>query len=407
MDLALNIRRLWRHETLWRFVDALAPRGFSFVMHTYLIWRFGADSYALPAWFISTFGLVCSFIPDPSGYVLLARGPAQARGRARLFSSWLWGKMFITVGASLLAVFIFAEPLLASTPPEAVAWIVSGGVAFALSETLWSACSTNRFAMGTLTSWAQIGVIMRAAAFAAAVVLHRLLGIGVGHVLLIFSAPLFLASLMTLPRPTFSRRSWIAGLFALRHYSLWAQMNGFLLAFMGQSPVFFAGTMLTLAPAATGQLAYAVRVLNFIVQPLMVLQSVIVRAYAREGAAHLPIFRLYRFCYRGAGGAVLAITVVLAWLAPGIAPALWMLGGSLALFTAFRFEFALLNALRDVRFLSVSVFLPVTLLFVLLVLPLRGNLSGVAFAVAIGYVALTILLVIQARRRIAFVGGTG
>jgi hypothetical protein len=405
MDPVLMLRRLWGNETVWRFVDALAPRGFSFLMHTYLIWHFGADSYALPAWIITTFGLVGAFIPDPSGYVLLARDPSRAYGRARLFSSWLFVKMLIGLGVTLAAVFIFASPLLA-TAPSGVAWILAGGLAFSMSETLWSACSLNRFAMGTLASWAQLGLILRASVLTVAVIVDSLFGIGIGLILLLFSTPLLLACLVVLPRPLFNRRSQTAGLFALGRYSLWTQMNGFLLAMIGQAPIFLAGTIPALAPAITGQLAYSVRILNLLVQPLMILQSVIVRDYARAGTAQTTVFRLYRLSYRGAGVAVFIVTVGLAWLLPSITPALWLIGGGLALFTAFRYEFALLNALRDVRFMTLRVFLPVMLIFALLIVPAHDNLLGVAFAVAMGHLLLTILLVVQTRRRITGAEGT-
>jgi O-antigen/teichoic acid export membrane protein len=402
MGVALNVRHLWIDERLWRFVDALAPRGFGFVMHSWLIWRFGAEAYALPAWVIVTFGLAVSFIPDPSGYVLLARNPERARGRARLFSSWLWGKILLGASATLLGVILFAEPLLAATEQEGVVWIVLGGLAFALTETVWSACSTNRFAAETLVSWAQLGIVLRVIALAAAMALDSLFSIGIGPVLLIFSVPLLLACLIALPLPVLNRRSRIAGLFALRRYSLWTQANGFLLAFMAQAPIFFAGTISTLAPATTGQLAYVIRIMNFLVQPLMILQSVIIRDYSRSGVDRSHAFRLYRLSYRGVGVLIFSVTLVMAWLTPDITLVLYMIGSGFAIFTAFRFEFALLNALRDVRFLSFYVFLPVTFIFAVLVTFLRDTLIGVAFAVAIGHLILTFLLAFQARRRIVF-----
>ena len=133
----------------------------------------------------------------------------------------------------------------------------------------------------------------------------------------------------------------------------------------------------------------------------MILQSVIVRDYSRIKMVTSNI-RLYRPFYRGVGLLMIIATALLAWLAPSIAPALWLIGIGLALFTTFRFEFALLNALRDVRFLSLRVFLPVGVLFVLIALPLRESLTGVTAAVAAAHGLLTLLLILHARKRIVF-----
>jgi len=399
MSLALTLRRLWHHETVWRFVDALAPRGFGFLVHTWLIWRFGPESYALAAWTITTFGLMNSFIPDPSGYVLLASTTARAKRRIRLFTPWLWGKTLLGVSVTLTIAFLFAGPLVDAAPPGVATWTLAGSTAFAVAETLWAACGTNRFATGHLIAWAGWGVVLRIGALSAALALDALTEAGIGEMLLVLSMPLLFACILALPLPRVGRRSLVAGLITLKRYSLWTQANGFLLMLMAQAPVFFAGTSPTLAPAATGQLAYMVRVLNLIVQPLMILQSVIVRDYARLKAVTSG-FRFYRLIYRGAGLLMIAATALFAWLAPSIAPTLWLIGLGLALFTSFRFEFALLNALRDVRFLSLHVFLPVTLIFVFIALPLHESVLGVATATAAGHAVLTVLLILQARQRI-------
>lgn len=401
MGVALTLRSLWRHETLWRFVDALAPRGFGFLIHTWLIWRFGAESYALSAWVITTFGLVISFFPDPSGYVLLASNTARARRRVQLLTPWLWGKLLIGSGVTFFAAIFLPRPLFGADPPIVVTWAVTGSVAFALAETLWAACGTNRFATGHLVVWARWGMVLRVGAFAAVLVLDAFALVGIGEVLLFFSLPLLIACIFALPVPYFRRRSLVAGLIALRRYSLWTQANGFLLMLMGQAPVFFSGMNPTLAPGISGQFAYVVRVFNLIVQPLMILQSVIVRDYARSNAV-TPGLRLYRLFYRGTGLVMIATAALSAWLVPAIASALWLMGLGLALFSAFRFEFALLNALRDVRFLCVHVLLPATLVFALIALPLRESLAGVAAAVATGHGLLTLLVILQARRRIVF-----
>ncbi|MAZ34025.1 MAG: hypothetical protein CMO06_12850 [Thalassospira sp.] len=404
MELLVTGRRLWESEAIWRFVDVLAPRGFGFILHTWLLWHFGADAYALPAWIIATFGLIASLIPDPSGYVLLAGHFARARLRARLLSSWVWGKTLIGASCSLLVLMVFANPLLAELPPHAnVLAIIGGSLLFAVSETLWAVCNLNRFAMGQLVPWARWGVLLRVAGLGGAITLGGVLDFGIGGPLLIFSLPLAVVSLLSLPAPVLDRRSLIAGVHALRCYSLWTQLNGFLLSLLMQAPVFFAGANVNLTPALIGQLAYAVRVLNFLVQPLMVLQSIVVRDYARLRSVTRSL-NLYRLLYRLSGGVILASTALLAWFFSEIRMMLLFFGLGLAFFSIFRFEFALLNALRDVRFLSLRVFLPVAVFFGLAVLPFRQNLTGVALVITVAHILLTLLLLLQVRRRIAFSG---
>ncbi len=399
MSLAMTFSRLWQHETAWRFVDALAPRGFGFLVHTWLIWRFGPESYALAAWTITTFGLLNSFIPDPSGYVLLASTTARAKRRINLFTPWLWGKTLIGVSVTLIIALFLAGTLIDKAPPGAALWTLAGSTAFAAAETLWAACGTNRFATGHLIVWARWGVVLRIGALSAGLAFDALAEVGIGEILLVLSAPTLLACIVALPLPRVGRRSLIAGLITLKRYSLWTQANGFLLMFMAQAPIFFAGTSPTLPPAATGQLAYVVRVLNLFVQPLTILQSVVVRDYARLKTVTSG-FRLYRLIYRGTGLLMIAATALFAWFAPSIASTLWLIGSGLALFTSFRFEFALLNALRDVRFLSLHVFLPATLIFILIALPLHKSVLGVAAATTAGHALLTVLLILQARQRI-------
>ncbi len=404
MELLVTGRRLWESEAIWRFVDVLAPRGFGFLLHTWLLWHFGADAYALPAWIITTFGLIASLIPDPSGYVLLAGHFARARLRARLLSSWVWGKTLLGASCSLLVLMVFANPLLAELPPHAnVLAIIGGSLLFAVSETLWAVCNLNRFAMGRLVPWARWGVFLRAVGLGCALIFDDIVDIGVGGPLLMFSLPLAVVSLLSLPAPVLDRRSLIAGVHALRCYSFWTQLNGFLLSLLMQAPVFFAGANVNLTPALTGQLAYAVRVLNFLVQPLMVLQSIVVRDYARLRSVTGSL-SLYRLLYRLSGVVILASTALLAWFFSEIGVVLLSLGGGLAFFSIFRFEFALLNALRDVRFLSIRVFLPVAVFFGIAILPFHQSLTGVAFTVAAAHILLTLLLLLQVRRRIAFSG---
>ena len=100
----------------------------------------------------------------------------------------------------------------------------------------------------------------------------------------------------------------------------------------------------------------------------------------------------------------MASTALLAWFFSEIRMMLLFFGLGLAFFSIFRFEFALLNALRDVRFLSLRVFLPVAVFFGLAVLPFRQNLTGVALVITVAHILLTLLLLLQVRRRIAFSG---
>ena len=394
MPLELNWRIWWERESFWRFVDTLGPRGFGFVLHSWLIWHFGAENYALPVWVIGTFSMVATFIPDPSAYVLLARNDAQARRRAKLLSAWLWAKILISVAISIVAPFVFAQILLIGASGVAVL----GGVIFAATDTLWSVVGTNCFAEGRIKGWAQIGFVLRTLVLCGLLFLSLIAELDIGVALLVYSLPLLAACIYALPRPYFHSRSVIAGSFALKNYSLWTQINSFSLQFLSQIPIVLAGATPSVTPDNVGKLAYIWRILNQFVQPLSVLQSIIVREFARTGdilsAIHLRKYIRLTSLF------IAIMSCIIAWLTPELTNTLLLLGGGLAFFTALRFEFALLNALRSVRFMASGIFMPALLPLLPLLWIFRYDLVIVAGLIAASYVALAGLVFKQVHIRI-------
>jgi hypothetical protein len=407
--MVTRIERLWKHEVLWRYVDALAPRGFGFLLNTFVILKFGAHAYALPAWIMSVMGVLLSLLPEPMGYVLVSGRPAGAQKLARVLVPWLYGKLILCFGLAVAAVQVAAAELLETVTPIEAVWDVVGALMFMAGEVLWSTCAVNSFAAGTLARWARLGIALRIVAAAASIFVARLPGGNIGQSMVAFSVPLVVASVANLGWPRRLPRSWRVGWGALGRYSLWTYLNAFLINAIAQVPIVWAGSSLAVTPQVVGQLSYALRVLNVIVQPLTILQSVLIRDFARSKSTRDTAFRRYMLLFRGAGGMAMVATLVLALMSVRIAQsgyelpvAIVFMGIGISIMTFFRYEFALLNGFREARFIYWQAFLPSTVvcLFLYGATYFYGSLATVSAASGCAYAVLAAFIYRAARLRI-------
>jgi O-antigen/teichoic acid export membrane protein len=408
MGFVRKLKPLWHHEVFWRYVDALSPRGFGFLLNTFVIVKFGAHDYALPAWIMSVASVLFMLVPDPTGYILVSGRPG-ARELMRLLAPWLYGKLVFIFGATIIVIHFAATTLVEAASASEAAWSVAGGLMFVGGELLWATCAVNQFAAGALSSWARLGLVLRLITLVSAILMTWLPGAFIGQALAIFSGPIVIFCLFNLGLPHRWRRCWLVGLGALRRYSLWTYLNGFLLNVIAQAPVLWAGSAPTVPPQVVGQLSYALRILNVMVQPLTILQSVLIRDFARDKSLAQPSYRHYRRLFRAAGFAIFGVALALAFTSSRLAgtdmifgATLLLLGAGLGVLTFFRYEFALLNAYREARFLYRQAFLPTLFVSVAFysIAYLQGTLLAVSAASACAYIVLAALIFRSARERL-------
>lgn len=409
MDLVKSVRTLWHHDVVWRYIDALSPRGFGFLLNTLVIVKFGAHAYALPAWIMAIIGVLFSLVPEPTGYILVS-GKLGGRELTRLLAPWLYCKLIICVSVTVLVINFAASTLIDAVTTKEAFWDIFGALLFVSGELLWSTCAVNRFAAGTLSSWAKLGLAMRVVTLTLAVAVTWIPGAYIGQALAAFAAPIVLLCLGNLGLPRRLRRSYRVGHGALRRYSLWTYLNAFLLNSISQAPVLWAGSSPIVTPQTVGQLSYALRLLNVMIQPLTILQSVLIRDFAKDKSLGHPSYRHYRLLFRISGYAVFFVSATLAFTSywffhagMEVAISLTFLGVGLGTLTFFRFEFALLNAFREVRFLYREAFLPTILAasVLYLIAYFADSLLAIALASSSAYVVLSALVFRVSRLRLA------
>lgn len=381
----------------WRYVDATAPRVLSLVMHSLIVWRFGAADYAIAAWTLGVFGLLLAVLPDPHSLILVR---AQARRAVRLLSLTvpaLAVKLILAAAASIALTVAIAAPSL-DAGVGAAALVAVSVCAYASAEAVWSVLGTVALAIGNVRHVAVAGLGARFVALC-----------GVAIACLIDEAPLWLAFAMPavpislaavylLPRAgrwRRSRRFFVVG--AVR-YAIWNQGLSLLTGLLAQAPVLILGAYPLLAAREVGQISFVLRIVMLAIQPVQVLQSLVIREVASKEQARPEVLTRMKLIFRLAAVAIAsacACVALLAHAAEAVSPNVIVISAAVAAGVAFstwrRFELARALATQRIRRMCVqgwAVFLGAALTM-LVAVPIWG-VPGLAVVMMLTWIAVSL-----------------
>ena len=376
---------------IWRTFDVVLPRIASFVLISYIVFHYGPGSFSIPAWTMSSYGLVASLVPDPSSYVLLLSKSKSITRYWNRLSLGLIVKTLLVIVFSIVAALIFAPKLDNSLRTISVV----AGLMYALTDTLWSSCSLYRLASDDMFSWAVIGSVARSLTLAFLFLLDLSYRLDANSLLIIYSVPLLAICMYEIRNTIFSRVSLMYSLASIKHYAAWSYLNGFILSFVLQSPLTLSGANASASSAQIGSIAYAYRIIAILNQPLQIFQSALIRDY--NAGFNLSSQRVLsaKLISRLTGVAMLMAGYLMYAYLPDSTTALLAIIPGVALFAFFRFEFALLNAAKSIYTVSLKCVLPalITLaLFYIFNYPSLG-LTKVAIGVSIFYSVFASLVV--------------
>lgn len=392
------IRRVLRSETAWRYIDAYLPRGFALFLHTVLIQRYGGEAYALPAWTLGVLGVFLAALPDPHSFILVRRHGPGARRLLALTTPWLLLKAVIAMLLCTAVATMFAAPRLGEedlgSTLVVLAALFAGSVEF-----IWATIGTASLAIGNVRHVALVGTIARFVA-----VLILLAGWTLGETtittdFLIASAPVAVAIFWVLPGTRNAKRSVLFMWFSVKKYAFWSQGVGLVTILLFQLPSIVIGLTPIVSTAGIGQFAYFTRLFQVVLQPVQILQSIVIRDTARAAKGAVVNFRWPKRMFRVAGIGSALLTIVsaslgskMALIDKDMAVLLGAVGCGLGVSTWYRFELAQFLATSGLRTLLVSGYLPVlaiTLGLIVALVPLAGA-SGLGAAVFFGWTGMAL-----------------
>jgi len=381
-------------EKLWRYVDAYLPRIFGLYLHTALIAHYGLGQYATPAWLLGVFGVLLAAIPDPHSFLLIRHYGAAARRLLALTTPWLLFKAALAAVVAWSSLQFAASTLLGGRVSEqATLWAV---LWFGSVEFLWSVLGTSSLACGNVRQVALTGLAARLIALLSLTAGWFVSQLSFAQSIALAAAPTTTALLFLLPATTRYGRSAKFMVFSLRKYAIWAQGIGLVTVVLFQLPTIVLGVAPLSAPAGVGQLSYISRIVLAVLQPLQIMQAMVIKETVSARTVDLlwmrRTFRVGSVALLAAGLAVIgalyqgaqveaSILVVSLAFVSGVSFSAWH-----------RFELSQLLASASVRDLFLRGYLPVlvgTVVLISALVPLIGAV-GLAVAILFGWVALSI-----------------
>jgi hypothetical protein len=392
------LSRLLASDAFWRYVDAFAPRLFAIALHTALVWKFGPAAYALPAWLLGAFGLLLAMVPDPHGFILMRGHGARARRLLGLAVPSVLLKLVLVAIAAFLAVDTFAAPTLVpgKEPPHAM---MAAVCTYAAAEALWSVLGTTALAVGNVRKLAVTGLVARLISTAAIAVSWLMIDLGMAASFMLAAIPIAAAAVMFIPLAGSLRRCAHLYRFSTLHYAIWSQAIALMTGLLAQAPILALGAWPLLSPSGVGQVAFFVRVVMAAVQPLQVLQSLVVRETSRAKGTITPMLGRMRRAFRvGAVAIGLTCSVALAVLRArhAISDDVWLLCGAVSLGVAFsawhRFELSRLLAGYRLRDLCLRGYLPIcgsAAMAIAMILP-GGGVAALAMLLLFAWIGVSV-----------------
>jgi len=407
LRLFVTLNQYASKEELWRFVDALAPRGFGFLMHSFLIWHFGATQYAYPVWIMGICGALMSLIPDPMGYVNLSKNKRSVRNRILLLTPWLWGKLLLAIFCCLAISLFFQNETLVTEGGNFGIFAIIAALSFTLSETLMAVLSINMFMLDKLQSWSKIGLLLRVVLLLVIFYFTSNNIITLNVALLIYGMPLIILCLWKLPLGGFSKNSYKAGMTVLRSYSIYGQLNGFILSQLLQFPLLISGMIPNISPNTIGTFGYLLKIFNLILQPFYILQSIIVKKIVQSSSKELNNEKLnisaierYKIFYRVTALGTILLSCLLTFYVAEDQSSVIFIGVGLAGYVYSRYEQAILYAHKNLAFLFFKVYLPTLGILLVATSITWGTFQNACLSVMIAYIVLVILSAVQYRKKI-------
>lgn len=385
-----------KFEGAWRYVDAYIPRLFGLYLHTALIAKYGSAEYSVVAWLLGILAILFAAIPDPHSLLLVRSHGVPAQRLLGLSAPWLLLKVVLASALTWATLYGVATGLLMEQSSDHAA--IAATLWLGSAEFLWAVLGTCSLAIGNVRTTAIAGVISR---FAAVVVLTAgwlFDSLSLGESLAVAAAPTTVALVIRMP-PIRLRRSSTFMLFSLRTYAIWAQGISLVTIALFQLPMVVLGTTALATPAGVGQISYLSRILQAILQPLQILQSIVIRDSARARSGMTVDFRWMRIAFRTGAGTLLVGGLAVLYLLDrreAIEPSTAGVGLGFTLGVAFsgwfRFELSQRLASANIRLLLMRAYLPILLATVLMIFALVPFFGawGLAVGVALGWVALSL-----------------
>jgi hypothetical protein len=388
------IHRAWSSPAVWRMVDAYAPRVFGLVIHTALVVRYGAKAYALPTWCLGVLGIALSLIPDPHVLILIRRSGQAARRLLALTTPWVLAKLLLGSTACWVSLALFSGEAIVEPHGNRALVVTASALLYGAVEAAWGVLGTTALAMGNLRKVAigglaarTVSLLLMAAGFAVGAPY-------MGFDFMLVALPPLVVLVWLLPFTVHMSRNVALMWFATSRYGIWQQGVTILANLLLQAPVLVLGAWPLVSAAVVGQVSYLTRVLGAVLQPIQILQSLVIREVAlTRGKPNTRLDRL-RIVFRASAiivGAVGGVCILLAhrkgvlerdaallsgWLVAGVAFSCW-----------YRFEFSRVLATLRIRELFLFGYAPVCLVAVMIgagLIPMLGNL-GLGIAVSVGW----------------------
>lgn len=394
----MNLLKVWKSDAFWRYVDAFVPRGFALILHTLVVWTFGASHYALAAWVATAFGLIAAFVPDPHSYLFVRAHGARAWRLSALMTPFMWAK---AIGVGLLSAssgWLLTSPEIQAPAAEHLPLILAGASAYGMSEFLWTYAGVVGFASENTRKIAIYGVAMRGLGLLLAVMGYLAGYTEFGGLMLVYALPTLVGSALLVPRSWRWKRAGCCFNQALRTYAIWSQGISLSSAVISQLLPAGVGMLPGVSASDAGLVSYASRMLAGLMVPFQILQGVVVKQFSKNKQQLSPELLRYRTGFQvGAVGLfiVMLVTLMFATRRGTLTwPTAWSLlgyGGAAALYSWNRFELALRTTPDAIRILFIKGYGPASVFGVLASL-LGGaflGLYGLAVASTVAWAALS------------------
>jgi hypothetical protein len=394
------IKRLLNSEAAWRYVDAYFPRIFGLIFHTYLLRHYGGDLYALPGWLLGILGLCMAFVPDPHSYILVRAHGKRAQRLLGLTTPWLLIKVALCTCIATIGMFVFATGHLIAAHGATWLAVFAAATLFGSVEFLWAVLGSTSLATGSVKRVALSGVIARLTAISF-IALGWLFGTpNMALDFFLVTCPVLLVWVSLSPWRYSLRRSRLFFIFSLRRYTGWNQGIALATNTMFQLPLLIIGMYPAVGAATVGQIAYIARLLQAVLQPFQILQSIVIKDAAQVSRGVITagprrvewLFRVGSVGIACVGFTALSAAVFvgnLIWITSMLALA--MVAG-VAVSVWHRYELAKMLATPRLKELFLFGYLPVifaTALLAVLSMHIAG-LIGLAFVTLLGWIGLSI-----------------
>lgn len=394
------IKRLLNSEATWRYIDAYLPRVFGLCFHTYLLRQYGGELYALPGWMLGILGLCMALIPDPHSYILVRAHGVRARRLLGLAIPSLILKAATCSAIVFATVLIFPTAHMVNAHESAWPAVLAATVLYGSVEFFWAVLGTISLATGGMRRVALWGLVARLGAIVAIAIAWVFGESSMTGDLCLASIPVLVMWILLSPWRFSPSRSWRFFVFSLRTYAGWNQGIALATNMLFQMPLLMLGMYPEAGAATVGHLAYISRILQAVLQPFQILQSIVIRdvAQAARGVARLDASRLQWVFRAGSigvmvcGSAVVGAAVMEGVLsrAPSMLALAMVAGVAVTIWN--RYELSKVLATSRLKELFMIGYLPVvsmTLFMAVLAMRLWG-LAGLAPIIFIGWVGLSV-----------------